>query len=312
MRAIRAKFAAQDEQAGSPDAASAPSATAGRRLGREYVKKIFQLSYSLPAMLPGQLDELLHSMYREASLGPAQLADLERLVRPYLSYVAVDRRVNPREVKRFVNAYTLQALVRPTTCAATPFWLCRRWLSGTSGKASTMPCSRIRTCSPRYSTDTGGTTTASRRRSMDLAPGAGRPGRRAWPATLRCQRSPHRCWYRNPSTRTCRACSRLAALRPGFPRPTKLIGQLRHRLRALPGAAAADKTDKTEIEAIVVEALQTGGEPPRHHIRPGRHLGQQKPAEACTWRCQAHCRPACVGRRPAAIQLMPSTWSMRY
>jgi hypothetical protein len=113
VRAIRSKFAVQDEQAGSPEAASASSVTPSRRLGREYVKKIFQVSYSLPAMLPGQLDELLQSMYREASLGSAQLADLEGRVRPYLGYVAVDRRVNPREVKRFVNAYTLQVLVRP-------------------------------------------------------------------------------------------------------------------------------------------------------------------------------------------------------
>jgi hypothetical protein len=113
VRAIRSKFEVQEGQAGSPKAASAPSATVDRRLGREYVKKIFQLSYSLPAMLPRQLDELLQSMYREASLGPVQLADLNSRVRPYLGYIAIDRRVNPREVKRFVNAYTLQVLVRP-------------------------------------------------------------------------------------------------------------------------------------------------------------------------------------------------------
>jgi hypothetical protein len=100
VRAIRSKFEVLDGQV-------------DRRLGREYVKKIFQLSYSLPAMLPRQLDELLQSMYREASLGSAQLADLNSRVRPYLGYIAIDRRVNPREVKRFVNSYTLQVLVRP-------------------------------------------------------------------------------------------------------------------------------------------------------------------------------------------------------
>lgn len=113
VRAIRSKFAVPDAPVAGPEAAQAPSAIADRQMSREYVKKIFQLSYSLPAMLPGQLEELLQSMYREASLGPAQLADLESRVRPYLSFVAVDRRVNPREVKRFVNAYTLQVLVRP-------------------------------------------------------------------------------------------------------------------------------------------------------------------------------------------------------
>jgi hypothetical protein len=113
VRAIRSKFLAPDAAVGGNEAAPGPSGIADRQLGREYVKKIFQLSYSLPAMLPGQLDELLQSMYREASLGAAQLADLESRVRPYLGFVAVNRRVNPREVKRFVNAYTLQVLVRP-------------------------------------------------------------------------------------------------------------------------------------------------------------------------------------------------------
>jgi hypothetical protein len=113
VRAIRSKFAVSDALVGGPEAAQAHSAIADRQIGREYVKKIFQLSYALPAMLPGQLEELLQSMYREASLGPTQLADLESRVRPYLGFVAVGRRINPREVKRFVNAYTLQILVRP-------------------------------------------------------------------------------------------------------------------------------------------------------------------------------------------------------
>jgi hypothetical protein len=113
MQAIRSKFETRIEQPGGLQTTSSSSAAADLRLGREYVKKIFQLSFSLPPVLPGQLDELLQSMYRESSLGSAQVADFESLMRPYLGYVAVDRRVNPREVKRFVNAYTLQVLVRP-------------------------------------------------------------------------------------------------------------------------------------------------------------------------------------------------------
>src|SRR6202041_3045075 len=100
VRAIRAKFAVQDGQADRADASPVPSMMTSQRLGREDVKKIFQVSYSLPAMLPGQLEDLLRSMYREASLDPDQLADLDERVRPYLGYVAVQRRVNPREVKR--------------------------------------------------------------------------------------------------------------------------------------------------------------------------------------------------------------------
>jgi hypothetical protein len=114
-RAIRAKFAVQDEQRTTIESDHSEfSITLSQRLSREYIKKIFQISYSLPQMLPQQLEELLHSMYSEAALSPTQLDDLQRRVRPYLNYIAVGRRVNPREVKRFINSYTLQVLVRPS------------------------------------------------------------------------------------------------------------------------------------------------------------------------------------------------------
>lgn len=114
-RAIRAKLAADDVNIAAVEAAqaAAPSIAASQRLGREYVKKIFQVPCSLPAVLPQQLDELLRSMYKEAGLDSAQLDDLQKRVRPYLIHIAKERQVNPREVKRFVNAYTLQTLVRP-------------------------------------------------------------------------------------------------------------------------------------------------------------------------------------------------------
>lgn len=109
-RAIRAKFAAENDPA-AQEPADAPRLP--RQIGREYVKKIFQIPYSIPPMLPRQLDDLLASMYQEASLEQAQLDDLANRVRPYLDYMAVGGRVNPREVKRFINAYTLQTLIRP-------------------------------------------------------------------------------------------------------------------------------------------------------------------------------------------------------
>lgn len=115
-RAIRAKFATEHDPAGQATGTGTEPAEPRRlppRIGSEYVKKIFQIPYSIPPMLPRQLDELLASMYREASLEQAQLDDLATRVRPYLDYVAVGGRVNPREVKRFINAYTLQTLIRP-------------------------------------------------------------------------------------------------------------------------------------------------------------------------------------------------------
>jgi hypothetical protein len=114
-RAIRAKFAAENDRAGAQTMGPEPADALRlpQRIGSEYVKKIFQIPYSIPPMLPRQLDDLLASMYREASLEQAQLDDLTKRVRPYLDYLAVGRRVNPREVKRFINAYTLQTLIRP-------------------------------------------------------------------------------------------------------------------------------------------------------------------------------------------------------
>jgi hypothetical protein len=114
-RAIRAKFAAENDRAAAQTMGPEP-ADARRlpqRIGSEYVKKIFQIPYSIPPMLPRQLEDLLASMYQEASLEQAQLDDLTKRVRPYLDYLAVGGRVNPREVKRFINAYTLQTLIRP-------------------------------------------------------------------------------------------------------------------------------------------------------------------------------------------------------
>jgi hypothetical protein len=92
--------------------ATMPSAVESRRIGREYVKKIFQVTYGLPAVVPEQLDSLLESMYQEAQLESGQLGDLRGRVAPYIRYITAGRPVNPREIKRFVNSYVLQTLVR--------------------------------------------------------------------------------------------------------------------------------------------------------------------------------------------------------
>ena len=113
--AIATKFTAT---VASPPATAAADATVAefvlnRQLGREYDKKIFQVPYTLPVMLPKQLKNLLESMYTEAEITDDQRADLDTHVRPYLEVIAVQGRVNPREVKRFINSYTLQTLIRP-------------------------------------------------------------------------------------------------------------------------------------------------------------------------------------------------------
>jgi hypothetical protein len=113
-RAVLAKFATEaSNYPAQGEQVSAAMTSLTERLGREYAKKIFQVPYSLPVMLPRQLSDLLESMYEEAGIEGEQLADLHERVRPYVNLIAVERRVNPREVKRFINSYTLQTLIRP-------------------------------------------------------------------------------------------------------------------------------------------------------------------------------------------------------
>ncbi|GIH95227.1 P-loop NTPase fold protein [Planobispora siamensis] len=105
-RAVQEKFPAHTRPG-----ANGPGAVDRTEL--EYVKKIFQVPYALPPMTAVQLDDLMRSIYATADLGEAQLGDLKNRVRRYLGYIAVEGRINPREVKRFINAYTLQTMIRP-------------------------------------------------------------------------------------------------------------------------------------------------------------------------------------------------------
>jgi hypothetical protein len=102
--AVRSKFALS------------PLASEGSRdtqLERDYLKKIFQVPYTLPTMVPDQLDDLLDWLYKSGELTTQQQDDLRNRVSRYLGYVAQDGRLNPREVKRFVNAHTLSRMIRP-------------------------------------------------------------------------------------------------------------------------------------------------------------------------------------------------------
>ena len=110
------------------------------------MKNFFQLPYSLPTMMPQQLDQLLESMYGEAELDGTQLDHLRETVLPYLRYVAVEGRVNPREVKRFINAYTLQTLIRPEL-DSDRFWHFKPLLSATTGMEYMRGFLRTRHCS---------------------------------------------------------------------------------------------------------------------------------------------------------------------
>jgi hypothetical protein len=76
--------------------------------GANYVKKIFQVQFSVPRIVEEQLGDYLRFVAEEAGLPQVQRDNLRDTVSPHLPYLVAEGSVNPREVKRLINAYTLQ------------------------------------------------------------------------------------------------------------------------------------------------------------------------------------------------------------
>lgn len=97
-RAVALKYGkASDEPEGQPAVS-----------GTDYVKKIFQVPFVLPPISTDQLQEYLTTVADNSHLRPEQLADFNDNVRRHLRYLTAEESVNPREVKRLINTYTLQ------------------------------------------------------------------------------------------------------------------------------------------------------------------------------------------------------------
>ena len=103
QRAIEVKYRPLEAAAGGVDSPVK---------GSEYIKKIFQLPFTLPPISVRQVDDFLASLDR-AGLPPGQRDDLWKRVRPHLDHVVTEAGVNPREIKRYLNAYTLQRKINP-------------------------------------------------------------------------------------------------------------------------------------------------------------------------------------------------------
>jgi hypothetical protein len=74
--------------------------------GADYVKKIFQVQFAVPRVVAEQLDRFV-AMITEG-LPADQAADIRDRATPHLRYLTIDGSVNPREVKRYLNDYTVQ------------------------------------------------------------------------------------------------------------------------------------------------------------------------------------------------------------
>ena len=81
---------------------------AGTITGRDYVKKIFQVPFGLPPIDRSLLDQLVDQLVEGTSLATPQRRELKGRVLKHLAYFSDETGVNPREVKRLINAYTLQ------------------------------------------------------------------------------------------------------------------------------------------------------------------------------------------------------------
>ena len=99
-RAVQVKYPADStDQQGGP---------ASYLSGVDYVKKIFQVQFTTPRIDQGDLPRFLETIAAAAELPGDQRQDLRDVVTPQVRHLAETGSVNPREVKRLVNAYTMQ------------------------------------------------------------------------------------------------------------------------------------------------------------------------------------------------------------
>ena len=99
--AMRSGATAEGEA--SPASAVLPAAPSGE----DYVKKVFQLEYRIAPVRYEDLGTFLEAAVLDSALPPAQANDIRGRVLRHLQVMVGDAPVNPREVKRYINEYTL-------------------------------------------------------------------------------------------------------------------------------------------------------------------------------------------------------------
>jgi hypothetical protein len=81
--------------------------------GAEYIKKLFQVPFNLPAVSSGQLGDYLEAVFWNADEAGNDQVSLLRSVQPHLEALVGNSEMNPREIKRYINSFILQKLIRP-------------------------------------------------------------------------------------------------------------------------------------------------------------------------------------------------------
>jgi hypothetical protein len=76
--------------------------------GSDYVKKLFQVPFTLPPVTADQMKGYLDSIERNGGFDSAQLQDFRDHVRPHFEQLQGADKLNLREIKRRINLYTTQ------------------------------------------------------------------------------------------------------------------------------------------------------------------------------------------------------------
>jgi hypothetical protein len=82
--------------------------------GADYIKKIFQVPFTLARITVNQLDDFVDLLCAHSGLDVEQQNDLQQRVKKHLTYLATESAVNPRELKRYINAYTIVMKINST------------------------------------------------------------------------------------------------------------------------------------------------------------------------------------------------------
>ena len=100
--------------------------------GADYIKKIFQVPFALPPVAQVEAKVLLQAIIENGNIHIDQQRDLQDRLRPHLEHLLAGGSANLRDIKRFLNSYTLimkvhqgldpDVVLALQTIAFTPDW----------------------------------------------------------------------------------------------------------------------------------------------------------------------------------------------